>query len=100
MGRSGTTCDVAVIGAGCFGAWTAWHLAREGHPMTLDTLATLARLGIAHEKLPREELGRRYPQIAFEPDHWGVLEPELRGGAVEPRFGLGTKDRVQKRAVF
>lgn len=146
MGRSGTTCDVAVIGAGCFGAWTAWHLARsgrsvvlveqygpgnarassggesrvirmgygadelytrfslrslalwqsfsretaqellhrtgvlwlarEGHPMTLDTLATLSRLGIAHEKLPREELGRRYPQIAFEPDHWGVLEPE------------------------
>ncbi len=137
--------DVAVIGAGSFGAWTAWHLARagrrvalldqygpgnarassggesrvirmgygadelytrfaqralghwqsffretdralfrgtgvlwlarEGHRMTLETLATLARLGIAHQRLSRDELVRRYPQVALEEDHWGVLEP-------------------------
>ena len=27
--------DVAVIGAGAFGAWTAWHLRRAGHAVTL-----------------------------------------------------------------
>ena len=27
--------DVVVIGAGTFGAWTAWHLRRAGHAVTL-----------------------------------------------------------------
>jgi monomeric sarcosine oxidase len=30
-----TTCDVAVIGAGVFGAWTAWHLQRAGQRVLL-----------------------------------------------------------------
>src|SRR5437773_2991918 len=29
------TCDVAVIGAGVFGAWTAWHLAKRGKRVLL-----------------------------------------------------------------
>ncbi len=29
------TCDVAVIGAGVFGAWTAWHLQRAGQRVLL-----------------------------------------------------------------
>src|SRR5258708_1079798 len=29
------TFDVAVIGAGVFGAWTAWHLARRGQRVAL-----------------------------------------------------------------
>ena len=29
------TYDVAVIGAGAFGAWTAWHLARRGQRVVL-----------------------------------------------------------------
>src|SRR5713226_6968616 len=29
------TYDVAVIGAGVFGAWTAWHLARRGQRVVL-----------------------------------------------------------------
>src|SRR5216683_1846962 len=29
------TFDVAVIGAGVFGAWTAWHLARRGQRVVL-----------------------------------------------------------------
>src|SRR5471030_3246955 len=29
------TYDVAVIGAGSFGAWTAWHLARAGNRVLL-----------------------------------------------------------------
>jgi monomeric sarcosine oxidase len=141
-----TAPDVVVVGAGVFGAWTAWHLtrsgrrvvlldqygpanarsssggesrvirmgygadriytelslrslaawtvfgeetghgmlrrtgvlwlAREGHRLTLDTLDTLASAGVPHERLSREELAGRFPQAAFEPDHWGVLEPE------------------------
>jgi len=138
--------DVAVVGAGCFGAWCAWHLTRAGrrvllldaygpgnnrassggetriirmgygadeiytrsslrsleqwrslfreaglslfvptgvlwlappgHAMTLDTKATLTRLGVDHEVLGPEELRRRYPQVAFEDGTWGLLEPE------------------------
>jgi sarcosine oxidase len=30
-----TRYDVAVIGAGVFGVWTAWHLARRGRPVLL-----------------------------------------------------------------
>src|SRR5258707_12899940 len=31
----GNRYDVAVIGAGVFGAWTAWHLARRGKRVLL-----------------------------------------------------------------
>jgi len=138
--------DVAVIGAGAFGAWTAWHLSRRGRrvvlldaygpgnsrassggetrvirmgygadetytrwsqrslglwkelaetsgqklfhetgvlwmargedKLTLDTLATLPRLGIRHERLARGELERRWPQIALGPVTWAIHEPE------------------------
>jgi glycine/D-amino acid oxidase-like deaminating enzyme len=44
--------------------------------MTLDTKATLTRLGVGHEVLGPEELRRRYPQVAFEDGTWGLLEPE------------------------
>jgi len=30
-----TTCDVVVVGAGVFGSWTAWHLARAGRKVLL-----------------------------------------------------------------
>jgi sarcosine oxidase len=137
--------DVVVIGAGAFGAWTAWHLARAGRrvalvdaygpgnsrassggetrvirmgygadewytrwsqrsltlwkdlsastgqplfratgvlwmartedPLTTSTLATLSRLGIPHERLPRATLSERWPQIDFGPVTWAVYEP-------------------------
>ncbi len=140
------TYDVAVIGAGVFGAWTAYHLqrsskrvvlvdaygpansrassggesriirvgygpdeiytrwamrslelwkeffARVGEPLfyptgvlwmardedstTAKTVATFEKLGVRFEKLSRAELERRYPQIAFGPVTWGLLEPE------------------------
>ena len=34
-GRMPASPDVVVIGAGSFGAWTAWHLRRAGHSVTL-----------------------------------------------------------------
>lgn len=145
--------DIAVVGAGCFGAWCAWHLTRAGarvvlldaygagntrassggetriirmgygadevytrssirslelwkslfreadealfrptgvlwlappdHRPTLDTVATLARLGVAHEVIGPEDLRRRYPQMALEEGTWGLLEP--RSGVLMAR---------------
>lgn len=139
--------DVAVIGAGVFGSWTALNLARSGRRVALidaygpgnarassggesrlirmgygpdelytrwsvrslelwkeffasvgrplfrktgilwianqaedaqmsATLKVLAQVGVPHETLAHAELARRYPQIAFRPGSWGLLEPE------------------------
>lgn len=144
---SGGVYDVAVVGAGVFGAWTAYRLAQAGRsvvlldaygpgnarassggqtrvirmgygdqeiytrwatrslevwksllgplgrpsifqevgvlwmargedPLTTKTLATLQRLGIAHERLSRPELDRRWPQIDFGPNTWAIHEPK------------------------
>ena len=35
MANAYQTHDVAVVGAGCFGAWTAWHLRRAGRSVVL-----------------------------------------------------------------
>ena len=137
--------DVAVVGAGVFGAWTAYKLRQAGASVLLvdaygpgnsrassggesrmirmgygpdeiysrmaqrslgfwqelfgeryqlfvktgilwlargrdtyceATFATLGRLGVNHEKLDRDEIARRYPQIATGADTWGILEPD------------------------
>jgi sarcosine oxidase len=139
--------DVAVIGAGVFGSWTALHLARSGRRVALidaygpgnarassggesrlirmgygpdelytrwsvrslelwkeffasvgrplfrktgilwianqaedaqmsATLKVLAQVGVPHETLAHAELARRFPQIAFHEESWGLLEPE------------------------
>jgi sarcosine oxidase len=144
------TYDVAVIGAGVFGAWTAWHLQRAGQTVLLidkygpasarassggetrvirmaygpdevytrmswrslgkwkeffarierpelfrgtgvlwmaaaadaaavQSVATLARLGIAHEVLDSEMLAKRYPQIAVPQGGWAIFEPGSGG---------------------
>lgn len=143
---SARTYDVAVIGAGVFGTWTAWHLQKAGSrvalidaygpassrassggesrvtrmgygdkevytrwswrslvewkalsrraggaplfhevgvlwmsrdrdPLSLATLATLARVGVPHERLERAELERRWPHVAFGPLTWATYEP-------------------------
>jgi sarcosine oxidase len=153
-GMTRRTYDVAVIGAGCFGAWTAWHLRQAGHSVLLldqygpanarassggesriirmsygpdeiytrfsqrslalwtsffgrasrpdlfhetgvlwmargeaasplASLATLARLGIEHEKVSGDELRRRYPQLNVVPGGWAVWEP--RSGVLMAR---------------
>jgi glycine/D-amino acid oxidase-like deaminating enzyme len=51
-------------------------LAPPDHALTLDTRATLQRLGVAHEMLSPGDLRERYPQIAFGDGTWGLLEPE------------------------
>ena len=142
--------DVAVIGAGVFGAWTAWHLQRAGQRVLLidkygpanarsssagetrvirmaygpdeiytrmalrslgqwkdffariarpelfretgvltmaaaadaaatQSVATLERLGIAHQVLDSGTLAQRYPQITIPPEGWAILEPQSGG---------------------
>ena len=144
---AGSLYDVAVVGAGAFGAWIAYHLKRAGchvalldaygagnarsssggqsrvirmgygdqeiytrwsmrslelwkslfseaeqpslfqragvlwmargeDPLTTQTLVTLQRLGVRHERLGRSELEGRWPQIDFGPNNWAIYEPE------------------------
>ena len=163
-----TSRDVAVIGAGSFGAWTAWLLRRAGlsvvlvdaygpgnsrassggetrvirmgygsdetytrwsrrslerwtelsreagdglfhrtgvlwiaqgeDPLTLATLSTLARLGVAHERLSRAEAETRWPQIASGPDAWVVHEPDS-GVLMARRAVQALVDRARRDGV-
>jgi len=51
-------------------------MARVQDPLTTQTLATLERLRLPHERLERGELERRWPQIDFGPVTWAIFEPE------------------------
>jgi monomeric sarcosine oxidase len=50
-------------------------MARGEDPLTTKTLATLQRLGVAHERLDRAALERRWPQIDLGPITWAIYEP-------------------------
>lgn len=51
-------------------------IANEGLQISLDTVATLTRVGARFKKLALAELRERYPQIYFEDDCWGIFEPD------------------------
>jgi len=51
-------------------------IAHENYQYALDTLATLQKLQVRLEKLSLADLRQRYPQISFEDDAWGILEPD------------------------
>jgi sarcosine oxidase len=160
------TWDVAVVGAGCFGAWAAWQLRQDGLSVLLldqygpgnarsssggesriirmgygpdelytrlalsslaawqrlaeetreplfhrtgvlwlarigdryatDTFATLARLGVRHERLGSDDLRQRYPQFALGDDVWGMIE--LASGALMARRAVQAVVREAVRA--
>ena len=170
---SAKTWDVAVVGAGCFGAWTAlrlrekglrvvlldqygpgnarsssggesriirmgygpdelytrfalrslaaWRrvfeeareslfhetgvlwLARTGDRYALDTLATLARLGVPHERLSATDIRRRYPQFVLDEDVWGMIEPAsgalIAGRAVQAVVREAVRAGVEYRTA-
>jgi monomeric sarcosine oxidase len=50
-------------------------MAAEGDPYTLATLQTLEKVGAQFERLRREELEYRYPQINFDQAAWAIFEP-------------------------
>jgi glycine/D-amino acid oxidase-like deaminating enzyme len=160
------TPDAAVVGAGTFGAWIAWHLrqaglsvvlldqygpgnarsssggesriirmgygaddvytrlalrslaawrrlgdatgealfhetgvlwlGRGGDRYTLDTLATLARLGVPHARLTAADIGARFPQFVLDDDVWGIFEPA--SGALMARRAVQAVVREAVRA--
>jgi monomeric sarcosine oxidase len=51
-------------------------LAREHDPYCEATLATLQRLHANFERLDKDELIRRFPQLEHGPTTWGLLEPD------------------------
>jgi sarcosine oxidase len=51
-------------------------IAPEKYQYALDSLATLQKNNIPCEKLSLDDLRRRYPQISFDDDAWGILEPD------------------------
>ncbi len=51
-------------------------LAREHDAYCEATLATLQRLNANIERLDRDKLVRRFPQLEFGPTTWGILEPD------------------------
>ena len=166
--------DVAVIGAGTFGAWTAYYLAKSGasvalldaygpansrassggesriirmgygaddiytrwslralprwkevfadagrpelfqrtgvlwiahdkYPYAMDTLKALQNHKIPHERLSLMGLRKHYPQIAFDDNAWGILEPEsgvlMARRAVQTVVEQSQKIGVQYRAA-
>ena len=51
-------------------------LAREHDSYCEATLATLQRAGAPCERLERDELSRKFPQLAHRPGSWAVWEPD------------------------
>ena len=51
-------------------------LANETDSYCESTLATLKRIGANYERLTREDLTNRYPQLELATTTWGILEPD------------------------
>ena len=51
-------------------------IAHDNCQYALDTLETLQKLQVRFKKLPVADLRHRYPQISFDDDAWGILEPD------------------------
>ncbi|MEP6743655.1 MAG: FAD-dependent oxidoreductase [bacterium] len=51
-------------------------LARENDPYCEATLKTFQQNKVTFERLEREQLSQRYPQLEFGPIAWGMLETE------------------------
>ena len=73
-------------------------IAHDKYQYALDTAATLTKLRARFEKLSLVELRRRYPQIAFEDDAWGILEPES-GVLMARRAVQAVVEQAQKIGV-
>jgi sarcosine oxidase len=51
-------------------------IAPENYKYAVDSLSRLRENKIPCEELNLDDLRRRYPQITFDEDAWGILEPE------------------------
>ena len=83
---------VIVVGAGCFGAWTAYWLARSGHDVTL-----LDAHGPGNS---RASSGGETRVIRIGSGAEEIYTRVAEGGAIDERFRLATKEKVQQRTVY
>jgi glycine/D-amino acid oxidase-like deaminating enzyme len=83
-------------GEALFHATGVLWLGRAGDRYTLDTLATLDKLGVRHERLVAADIGARYPQFVLDEDVWGILEPD--SGALMARRAVQAVVRETVRA--
>src|SRR5580700_5746377 len=73
-------------------------IAHEKYQYALDTVTTLSKLDARFEKISLAELRHRYPQIAFEDDAWGILEPDS-GVLMARRAVQAVVEQAQKIGV-
>jgi len=73
-------------------------IAPAGYPYALDSRRCDDTLGIPAEKLSVADLVVRYPQIDFEDDAWGVLEPQS-GVLLARRAVHAVVERAEKLGV-
>jgi sarcosine oxidase len=72
--------------------------ARERATYAQDTIATLTKLRVPHEKLEIDDLRRQYPQFTFDDTSWGILEPS--SGVLMARRAVQTVvNQAQKLGV-
>jgi sarcosine oxidase len=73
-------------------------IAHEGEQIALATMNTLNRLACRFERLSLGQLVERYTAFSFEPDCWGILEPD--SGVLMARRAVETVvDEAQKSGV-
>ncbi len=63
-------------------------IAPDKYQYAIDSLATLHAHGVGSEQLTVRDLRRRYPQISFEDDAWGIFEPH--SGVLMARRAVAT----------
>jgi sarcosine oxidase len=73
-------------------------IAPEKYQYALDSLSTLQKNKISCEKLNLVDLRRCYPQVTFEEDAWGIVEPES-GVLMARRAVQAIVDRAVKIGV-
>lgn len=70
-------------------------IAHEGEKIALETMATLDRVACRYERLSLGQMVERYSAFTFEPDCWGILEPD--SGVLMARRAVQTVvDEAQK----
>jgi sarcosine oxidase len=76
-------------------------MAQGDDPYSLATLAMLEKTGARFEKLSLSALRSQYPQIVFDEDAWGILEPDsgvlLARRAVQAVVNQACKNGVEYR---
>jgi sarcosine oxidase len=71
---------------------------RERATYAHDTVETLAKFRVPHEKLTNGELRRRYPQIEFDDTSWGIFEPSS-GVLMARRAVQAVVDQAQRIGI-